>query len=277
VSVIGDVESQFNGIWADQPFVQKWEFRNTGSCAWEAGTRLVQVLGDSMGSPDGVPLPRLEPGDSVPVQLELTAPSSYGIYSSYWRLQSASGEPFGPVFTVKVSPSVPARPRASQVPAQKTPTPAATPTSSPEPTRTLVPEPEWPSYRRGDEGPVVSTIQYLLRAAGYALEADRTFGPITEAAVVDFQARQGLSADGAVGQDTWTALVEANRIKPDSRGDAVRALQYLLVEVHGHDLLVDGVFDGRTRDAVRDFQAAYRLAGDGIPDLRTWKYLVAMR
>lgn len=60
----------------------------------------------------------------------------------------------------------------------------------------------------------VKELQRLLIDAGFKVEADGWFGPATEAAVIAFQRRAGLVADGIAGPKTVAAL--ANREK-DSR------------------------------------------------------------
>ena len=68
-----------------------------------------------------------------------------------------------------------------------------------------------PYLCRGDAGPVVKTLQNLLKARGYALPkygADGDFGAETEAAVTLYQTARGLEVDGIVGAKTWAALLE---------------------------------------------------------------------
>ena len=55
----------------------------------------------------------------------------------------------------------------------------------------------------GDRGPDVKKLQQLLAAkTGAAIVADGDFGPATRAAVIAFQAANGLVVDGAVGKAT---------------------------------------------------------------------------
>jgi N-acetyl-anhydromuramyl-L-alanine amidase AmpD len=61
--------------------------------------------------------------------------------------------------------------------------------------------------RRGDQGDTVRAIQSQLVSKGYALSVDGAFGSGTESAVKQFQTARGLSSDGVVGPDTWSALV----------------------------------------------------------------------
>lgn len=60
--------------------------------------------------------------------------------------------------------------------------------------------------RRGSFGDAVGDLQELLRAKGYDITIDHDFGPATELAVLVFQRKAGLTEDGIVGRDTWTAL-----------------------------------------------------------------------
>lgn len=63
-----------------------------------------------------------------------------------------------------------------------------------------------PVLRRGSKGDVVGDLQRLLRAKGLMIAVDEDFGPATELAVIEFQKRARLEADGIVGRDTWKAL-----------------------------------------------------------------------
>jgi hypothetical protein len=58
---------------------------------------------------------------------------------------------------------------------------------------------------RGDD---VMAVQQRLHAAGAAIDVDGLYGRSTCAAVVAFQKRSGLEADGVVGQATWGRLFE---------------------------------------------------------------------
>lgn len=62
---------------------------------------------------------------------------------------------------------------------------------------------------KGSSGADVSALQSLLNTLGYGLAVDGAFGSGTDAAVVDFQSKNGLDADGWVGPLTWAKLGEA--------------------------------------------------------------------
>lgn len=79
------------------------------------------------------------------------------------------------------------------------------PTPTPTP-----PTPETkPTLRRGDSGKWVTLAQTELINKGYSCGstgADGKFGKNTEAAVKRFQLDHGLTADGIIGEKTWSAL-----------------------------------------------------------------------
>ena len=65
------------------------------------------------------------------------------------------------------------------------------------------------TYRQGSTGEQVRVIQEKLKRWGYYDgEVDGIFGQGTRAAVVAFQKKKGLTADGIVGKATWTALLK---------------------------------------------------------------------
>lgn len=60
-----------------------------------------------------------------------------------------------------------------------------------------------PTLRRGAKGDAVGVLQTAL-----GMNADRVFGPRTEAAVRAFQRSRNLVPDGIVGPKTWAALAD---------------------------------------------------------------------
>lgn len=61
-----------------------------------------------------------------------------------------------------------------------------------------------PKLRRGDRGEAVKELQRLLGR----LEVDGSFGPATNARVLQFQRANKLDVDGVVGPKTWEALLK---------------------------------------------------------------------
>ena len=62
------------------------------------------------------------------------------------------------------------------------------------------------NVRRGAEGNITYLIQAMLVCHSFDIDADGIFGPATENAVKEFQSRNGLSADGIVGKNTFNKL-----------------------------------------------------------------------
>jgi len=128
----------------------------------------------------------------------------------------------------------------------------------------------WTTVQRGATGFRVTAIQHLLRARGYALTVDGSFGSITESRVWALQQSRGLVADGIVGPKTWGVLVIA--CEQGSTGEAVVAIQKLLT-ARGYALTADGSFGATTKSKVVAFQQSRRLYPDGIVGRVTWSRL----
>ncbi len=58
----------------------------------------------------------------------------------------------------------------------------------------------------GSSGSEVKKLQQELNKNGYKLDVDGQFGSKTQAAVRDYQKKNGLSVDGIVGKNTWGKL-----------------------------------------------------------------------
>ena len=63
-----------------------------------------------------------------------------------------------------------------------------------------------PVLQQGSSGTAVVNLQNLLNKFNAGLTVDGDFGPTTRAAVVAFQAKNNLTADGIVGNKTWMVL-----------------------------------------------------------------------
>lgn len=128
----------------------------------------------------------------------------------------------------------------------------------------------WPIVQEGNSGSNVKAVQFLLRQHGSGIAADGAFGPGTKSAVASFQSSHGLTADGIVGGQTWSALVIT--VREGSSGEAVKAAQQLLVK-NGHSVAVDGAFGPGTKSAAVSFQSGHGLTADGIVGAMTWQEL----
>lgn len=130
----------------------------------------------------------------------------------------------------------------------------------------------------GDRGKEVLDVQSRLLSLGYDLGTDSVdgfFGHGTLGAVLEFQQKSGLLADGIVAENTWQELVEAGyepgerllylRIPP-FRGADVLTLQRSLNRLGFNAGPEDGIFGPMTERAVLDFQKNAGLVRDGMVD-----------
>ena len=114
-------------------------------------------------------------------------------------------------------------------------------------------------------------ILVLLMALGVVVVTAPASSAVPGAAAARTDAPAVAAFIPVSGLPVWPVL---------SRGDnaswpaaTVRSLQYLL-NAHGSNLVVDGVFGPRTDAAVRSFQRAHGLVVDGIVGPRTWSAVV---
>jgi peptidoglycan hydrolase-like protein with peptidoglycan-binding domain len=77
----------------------------------------------------------------------------------------------------------------------------------PSTTTTTLPASAKPPLQQGSQGPAVTALQQRLNALGYNVGTpDGVFGAGTKAALIAFQKKKGLTADGVVNQATYNAL-----------------------------------------------------------------------
>ena len=163
--------------------------------------------------------------------------------------------------------------------------------------------------RQGDSGTAVFTLQRQLNriTKDYPflglLTVDGVFGARMAATVRAFQKQFNLTADGAVGRQTWykisyiyvsvkdlaelTSEGEVSSgtlsdgtwggtvLRTGSTGSAVEQLQFWLNTLAQYtssipSVTVDGVFGSGTAAAVRAFQRKYGLTVDGVVGRDTW-------
>jgi tRNA A-37 threonylcarbamoyl transferase component Bud32 len=102
-----------------QAFVKRWEFENTGSCAWPDGVELVYVSGEELEIVEEPEIDPIEPDESIEVGITLRAPTTYSAYSSVWQMEDGDGNPIGEELeiTCRVGPT------PTPVPVEPSPTP----------------------------------------------------------------------------------------------------------------------------------------------------------
>ncbi|MEH1945105.1 MAG: peptidoglycan-binding protein [Nostoc sp.] len=129
------------------------------------------------------------------------------------------------------------------------------------------PSGQYPVLSQGKTGAAVTRLQQRLRQLGY-LNANPTgnFGPMTKDAVIAFQRKYRLSANGIVNRQTWNALVGSSPTQARSSlsTQQVRELQVRLRQLGYFNTDATGNVGPMTREAVMQFQRNYRLPVDGI-------------
>ena len=158
-----------------------------------------------------------------------------------------------------------------------------------------------------NEREAIRNLQRYLRQLAYFDETlgevpiDGIFETQTEAALREYQRLRGLPVTGRADRATWERLYADYRTSlsrntpprmirvfpPDppgykldtgSQGFAVNTVQYMLRELHHshkelENVMMTGIYDKQTSDAVRVFQERNLLPVDGLVDLLTWNAL----
>jgi peptidoglycan hydrolase-like protein with peptidoglycan-binding domain len=146
----------------------------------------------------------------------------------------------------------------------------------------------------GSEGSQVTALQRALKSKGYYKgTVDGKFGQKTRSAIYRYQKAIGISTDGRAGNMTLTALYDgvaaANAIQKKKTtdivtkdpktlyygctGDEVKNLQRLLKKAGYYKGSVDGTFGDILIMAVKRFQWAKGLRGDGLVGTKTMEVL----
>lgn len=119
--------------------------------------------------------------------------------------------------------------------------------------------------KTGSTGALVNELQTKLKDQGY-LDCDATgyFGNLTKEAVIKFQAKNGLKADGLVGSATLDALQKFGT-SPEVQDDVedVKEIQSALKNLGFYIGKIDGLFGPLTEEAIKNFQASKGLETDG--------------
>jgi len=144
----------------------------------------------------------------------------------------------------------------------------------------------------GDEGAAVAVLQQALGHNGLynPLDVDGYYGPLTENAVRKYQANRGLPVTGVADVETLYALgitdvmfnrallvypgygeLSTDSLTPNDEGFDVQVLQLVLRNelLHDDTVMLNGIYDGATRQAVRVFQRTRGIDVTGIADRDT--------
>jgi len=90
-------------------FTKTWRLKNVGTCTWTTSYAVVFSSGNSMNGPSTQALTgNVNPGQTVDISLNLTAPGSAADYTGYWKLRDGSGVLFGQFYVqIKVQAAAP--------------------------------------------------------------------------------------------------------------------------------------------------------------------------
>ena len=137
--------------------------------------------------------------------------------------------------------------------------------------------------RQGARGLDVELLQERLQELGYLDESPNgVFGSATRNAVIRFQQAYGLSPDGVIGTDTEAALFDSQPIELinpfelinlGDYGIEVLYLQRQLRKVGFNSVPIDGIYNNRTKEAVRQFQEEKSLKATGVANKETLNVL----
>lgn len=131
------------------------------------------------------------------------------------------------------------------------------------------------TYKKGDDSEDVKLIQIALALDGSydGSEFTTTFGPKTEKAVIAFQKKYDLDADGVIGRSTIDKMASKGLFpllsqplyKFEDENSEIKFIQYALIQEGLLEIEHPTTyFATLTEHAVKDFQKKYNLEADGI-------------
>jgi hypothetical protein len=78
---------------AGATFTKTWRLKNAGASTWTTAYALVFISGDRMSAPERVNLSSsVQPGGTVDISVDMTAPSAVGRYRGWWKILNAAGK-----------------------------------------------------------------------------------------------------------------------------------------------------------------------------------------
>lgn len=114
-----------------QTFTKTWLVLNNGTCAWSTSYKFNFISGEDMGGGSVAVPSAVSAGQQAQLSVDLTAPTTPGDYTSWWKLQNDKGEYFGNGYYVQITVSGATATATAPTNTPETPTATATNTSSP--------------------------------------------------------------------------------------------------------------------------------------------------
>jgi ABC-type amino acid transport substrate-binding protein len=119
----------------NQQFTKTWRVRNSGTCAWDPKFVLAYSYGNrpeaQMGGTQVAVGKAVQPGETVDISANLTAPNVYGVFQGFWTMRDLQNVEFGETVWVGIqvpNPNPPPPPTAPPPPPRP---PAVLPTAPP--------------------------------------------------------------------------------------------------------------------------------------------------
>jgi hypothetical protein len=85
-----------------ETFTKTWKVQNSGSCAWEAGSKFQNTGGVGMGASTLTLPSSVASGATFDLSVPMTAPGTSGTARSNWRMSTATGQFFGDEVYVQI-------------------------------------------------------------------------------------------------------------------------------------------------------------------------------
>ena len=86
----------------NQTFTKIWAIKNTGTCDWDTNFALKFYSGDKMDGHRAEMGTVIVSGDTTTISVQMTAPSTAGKYSGYWRMVNSANLYFGEMVSVNI-------------------------------------------------------------------------------------------------------------------------------------------------------------------------------
>jgi len=127
------------------------------------------------------------------------------------------------------------------------------------------------TIKQGASGDLVKAAQYLIEYSGIG-KASGKFDAAFFNAVIGWQKKNKLTADGIIGPKTWAAM--SKNAPTCSTSKNRKSVYTCAIQVLIGGLTVDGVYGTGTKNAVATYQNAKGLTADGICGPKTWAALI---
>jgi hypothetical protein len=85
-----------------QTFTKTWKVQNNGTCAWTATYKLTFISGNAMGGAATAINAAVSPNQAVDISIAMTAPTTAGDYTGYWKIYNDQNQPFGTFLSVVI-------------------------------------------------------------------------------------------------------------------------------------------------------------------------------